>query len=184
MPIPKTEMESDSSQSIEVTIEAEAWKTIVTDPYALIVKSAATALGELAPELQARAEVNILLTDDCSIRLLNKRHRGRDKPTNVLSFPIFARREPWPAAGALLLGDIVMAHETIMREAGACPNGVPSHIAHLVIHGVLHLIGHDHEDDDDALAMETAERRLLAQLGWGDPYAGDEEGQWHVKEAV
>ena len=114
------------------------------------------------------AEVSLLLADDTEIRALNDRWRGQDKPTNVLSFPA-APADRLVAAPAL--GDIALAFETLAREAEA--SGVPlaDHYRHLVTHGFLHLIGYDHQTDEEAERMEALEKRILARLGVADPYA-------------
>lgn len=103
-----------------------------------------------------------MLTDDDEVRQLNARWRGQDKPTNVLSFP---------AGDAVLLGDVVLAFETVEREAAAQGKRFGDHLSHLVVHGALHLIGYDHVKAGDAAAMEALERRVLAGLGIADPYA-------------
>jgi probable rRNA maturation factor len=112
------------------------------------------------------AELSILLTDDAEQRALNRQWRGIDKPTNVLSFP---QIEPFgPVVG--LLGDIVLARETVEREAAA--EGIPfvHHFTHLVVHGFLHILGYDHLEDDDATIMEALETEILGVLGIPDPY--------------
>ncbi len=107
--------------------------------------------------------VTVLLTDDAVVRDLNARFRGKDTPTNVLAFPA--------APGAGCLGDIALAYGVCAREAAEQGKSLSDHLKHLVIHGVLHLVGHDHQADDEATAMEALERRLLAQLDVADPYA-------------
>lgn len=115
------------------------------------------------------AELSIVLSDDGHLRELNKYHRGVDKPTNVLSFPA-AKARTAPGAPRHL-GDVALAYETIEREARDEEKPIANHIAHLVIHGVLHLLGYDHEDDEEAATMEGHERQILAALGIPDPYA-------------
>jgi probable rRNA maturation factor len=112
---------------------------------------------------EAVTELSLVFTDDAHSRELNRKHRGKDKPTNVLSFP--------QAAGGPLLGDVVLAAETVYLEAELAKQPVEEHIAHLIIHGFLHLIGYDHTVDEDAERMETLERAALARLGIPDPYA-------------
>lgn len=112
------------------------------------------------------AELSIVLTDDAEQRVLNRDWRGIDKPTNVLSFP---QLEPFaPPAG--LLGDIVLARETLEREAAELGKSFEDHFTHLVVHGFLHILGHDHVDDAEALVMEGLETQILASLGIADPY--------------
>ncbi len=115
------------------------------------------------------SEISVVLSDDEHIRELNKHHRGIDKPTNVLSFP--AVRMKTPAGAPRILGDVVLAFETVEREAKEEAKSIENHLAHLVVHGVLHLLGYDHEDDDEAETMEARERQILAKLGIPDPYA-------------
>ena len=106
--------------------------------------------------------LNVALADDRGVRALNKRHAAKDKPTNVLSYPSGERA---------FLGDIVLARQTVWREAKAQKKSPADHVAHLVVHGVLHLLGHDHETGDaDAERMEALERRILKRLGIADPY--------------
>jgi probable rRNA maturation factor len=124
-----------------------------------------------------RAEVSVLLADDATVRRLNAEYRGRDRPTNVLSFPLFEdalARGPGPSpAGAVPLGDIVLAFETVRDEAEADARPLPHHVSHLLIHGCLHLLGYDHQDATDAARMEGLERDILALLGIPDPYVRD-----------
>jgi probable rRNA maturation factor len=106
--------------------------------------------------------LNVALADDKDVRVLNKRDRRKDKPTNVLSYPSGERA---------FLGDIVLARQTVWREAKAQKKSPADHVAHLVVHGVLHLLGRDHERSEaDAERMEALERRVLAKLGIADPY--------------
>jgi probable rRNA maturation factor len=116
----------------------------------------------------SQAEVSVKLTSDEEVRALNAAWRGKDKPTNVLSFPM---AEPHELAGATMLGDIVLAAGVCAREAAERNIAIPDHAAHLVVHGMLHLLGYDHETGDrDAEEMEAVERRALASLGIADPY--------------
>jgi probable rRNA maturation factor len=107
-----------------------------------------------------RATVTFALADDSFLRRLNRDFRGKDRPTNVLSFP----------ADGGELGDVALALETCAREAKAQRKAFAAHVRHLVVHGTLHLLGFDHENDADAFAMEARERRVLRRLGVGDPY--------------
>ncbi|MQW90605.1 rRNA maturation RNase YbeY [Sinorhizobium saheli] len=113
-------------------------------------------------------ELSLVFTDDQSIRAINAEWRGQDKPTNVLSFPAFPitpGRMPGP-----MLGDIVVAHETLKREAAELEKPFEAHLTHLLVHGFLHLFGYDHIEDDEAERMEGLETRILARLGLSDPY--------------
>ncbi|MBM3561229.1 MAG: rRNA maturation RNase YbeY, partial [Alphaproteobacteria bacterium] len=112
--------------------------------------------------------------DDAELRALNRNWRGRDKPTNVLSFPAGDDGETAAAqARALWLGDVVIAAETVQAEASDAGMTIADHLAHLVVHGVLHLLGHDHELAAEATRMEALERAILARLGIADPYGDD-----------
>jgi probable rRNA maturation factor len=119
------------------------------------------------------AELSIVLTSDEEVRALNAEWRGKDKPTNVLSFP---QAEPDELAAAdrpgpeLMLGDIVLAHGVCTREAEEKAVSLEDHAAHLLVHGTLHLLGLDHQDDDTATDMEARETRALARLGIANPY--------------
>lgn len=131
-----------------------------------------TAIGAALSELgqnQPTSELSLLFTDDEHIRSLNAEWRSKDKATNVLSFPAFppAKGKPLPP----MLGDIVLAAETVRREAELEGKPLENHISHLVVHGFLHLAGYDHETDDEAEEMEALERRVLARLAIPDPYA-------------
>lgn len=145
---------------IDIEIEAEAWTAALPDVAAVAERAAAAALGAVA------GDVVVLLTDDEAVRALNARFRNRDKPTNVLSFPA-------PENAAPHLGDIVLAYGVCATEAEAQGKSLPDHLSHLVVHGVLHLLGRDHEDDAEAEEMEAEEREILAELGVADPYAAD-----------
>jgi len=127
--------------------------------------------GFEAPE---GAQVSLLLTDDAEVRALNAKWRGQDKSTNVLSFPSARpdrlRRSP-------TLGDVALAFETLAREAEASGVSLADHYRHLVAHGFLHLIGYDHETDEDAERMEALETQTLVRLGVGDPYADGAAGE-------
>lgn len=153
------------SFAIDIAAESDRWNNI-PDFDGCVRRAAEAALldGEAPP-----SEVAVVLSDDEHIRELNKHHRGMDKPTNVLSFP--SARLKTPAGTPRFLGDIVLAYETVTREAAEESKPIENHLSHLVVHGVLHLLGYDHEDDDEAEIMEARERKILASLGIPDPYA-------------
>jgi probable rRNA maturation factor len=165
-------MNDDSSHPIEVTVEAEAWNTTVTDPIGLVTSTAMAALGNAAPPHLRDARVSVLLTDDMRIQGLNREWRGKDKPTDVLSFPAYDPDVPVPPGELPELGDVAIALETVRRDAAAEERPVEDHLRHMVIHGVLHLLGFDHETGEaDALRMERTEAGILATFGIADPYA-------------
>ena len=134
---------------IDVELEADGWRSV--DGVRPLVRRAA----QLAAGARERRSIAILLTDDDRVRELNSTFRGKDAPTNVLAFPA-------PHGDAEHLGDVALALGVCREEAQAQGKSLPDHLRHLVIHGVLHLAGHDHVDDDEARAMESLERRLLA----------------------
>jgi probable rRNA maturation factor len=148
---------------IDVLIDSGHWKS-VSGIRTLVRRAVAAAASTHST---SEAELAIVLTDDSAIRQLNRLWRGVDAPTNVLSFPAAAKQaEDEPAH----LGDIILAYQTIAREARAEGKPFAHHVAHLAVHGYLHLIGFDHEQDDDAEAMEQAERKVLHRLSIPDPY--------------
>ncbi len=117
----------------------------------------------------AKAELSLVLADNAALRDLNREFRGQDKPTNVLSFP--AAEKVKPGAPMVLLGDVVLAYETVAREAQAQGKSLAEHTAHMVVHGVLHLLGFDHErGGSEAERMEALETQILAKLGIPNPY--------------
>lgn len=128
----------------------------------------------------ALVEISVRLTSDDEVHHLNKQYRGKDKPTNVLSFPmvqpdLIETVSQNSDDGELLLGDIVLAHGVCVAEAAERGIAVETHATHLMVHGVLHLLGYDHMDDDEAEAMEAIERDALASLGIDDPYSVRED---------
>lgn len=132
---------------------------------------ATSAVGAVFAELgvaDAASELSLLFTDDASIRILNRDWRSKDKATNVLSFPAFevAPGDPLPP----MLGDIILAFETVSAEAALEEKPFAHHLTHLLVHGLLHLLGYDHENDADADEMEGLERKVLARLAIPDPY--------------
>jgi probable rRNA maturation factor len=121
---------------------------------------------------RAGIEVSVVLASDAFVKALNREYRGRDKPTNVLAFAALDGARPSAPPGArLLLGDIVIAFETAAAEAKAQGKTLVDHLRHLVVHGTLHLLGHDHATEAEAAAMERLEADVLAGLGVADPYA-------------
>jgi probable rRNA maturation factor len=166
----------------EVLVVADCWQ-IEPDAEAIIQRAIATAAdmvnagglglgGTGAGEAGfGEAELAVMLTDDAGIRTLNGNWRGIDKPTNVLSFPALQPTGPGgPEDAPRMLGDIAIAYQTTRREADDEQKPFDHHLSHLAVHGFLHLIGYDHENDADADAMESLETEILAQLGIPDPY--------------
>ena len=155
---------------VALRIDAAAWKNELPDVRKL-VKTAASAAwlagntGDFRLPVRS-AEVSVLLADDVAIHALNKTYRGIDRPTNVLSFAALDE----PIVDPLLLGDIVVAFETTKREAEEQKISMADHLFHLIVHGVLHLIGYDHMTDADAAEMEALEIEILARNGMENPY--------------
>jgi len=152
-----------SALAIDFVIASEGWRA---EPAAEAVVRRAVAQAASAVST-ARGELAIVLTDDSAIRALNREWRGKDEATNVLSFPAAESQPDTP----VLLGDIVIAYETVAREALAENKPFMHHLAHLAVHGFLHLVGYDHQTDKEAKAMETLETAVLARLDVPDPYA-------------
>ena len=161
---------------ISVRIDCPAWAEALPDAEARCGRLAATAL-ETVELPDGPVELSIVLADDATVRGLNRDWRGKDAPTNVLSFASLDDEDAPLAPGApLLLGDVILAWETVAAEARDQDKPLADHFSHLVVHGVLHLLGFDHDDDREAEEMETLETTLLASLGISDPYQEEEKG--------
>lgn len=150
--------------SLSIVIEDEAWK-VLRGLKSLTEKAVDAALTASA----RKKEVTILFTNNVVLKTLNNDWRGKNKPTNVLSFPA-PKDLKVPHGEAKPLGDIALAFETVAKEAEASGKSLKSHTTHLIVHGVLHLLGYDHEGDADATKMEAKEIRILKKLGLPDPY--------------
>ena len=162
---------------LDVAIEADAEWDSSTCWEELVTRAARAAVAESAfPQLGASVrpvELSVRLTSDEEVRVLNAHWRRKDKPTNVLSFPMAEAYELEQAeeeGPELLLGDVILAHETCRREAAEKAIPIADHAAHLVVHGTLHLLGYDHDDPSQAEDMEAREVRALARIGVADPY--------------
>lgn len=166
-------MDSDSNDhQTQVTVEAAGWRSAVTDPETICRKAVAATL-RAARDGCAAGEVAVRLADDAAIQELNRSWRGKDAPTDVLSFPAGPPPAGLPAGLGWPLGDLALALETSAREAAEEGKPLADHLTHLVVHGTLHLLGHDHEQPAEAEAMEALERRILAALGVPDPYRAE-----------
>jgi probable rRNA maturation factor len=150
---------------VDVAISCPAWRRELPGIVRLARETVRAVLTDAGC---GAAEVSLMLSDDAAVRTLNRRWRGKDAPTNVLSFP--AGDDAVPGAPRLL-GDVVLAFETVAREAEAQAKPLTHHVRHLIVHGVLHLLGHDHERGREATRMENRERRILEAFGVPDPYA-------------
>ncbi|MBB4143452.1 rRNA maturation RNase YbeY [Rhizobium rhizoryzae] len=161
---------------IQISVEDERWGDedglLVAADKVLALAASYLARHEEQPFPPHPVELSLVFTDDETIREINAEWRGKDKPTNVLSFPAFPitpGKKPGP-----MLGDIVIARETVEREALDLEKPFEDHLTHLMVHGFLHLFGYDHLNDDEAEQMEALETRILAELGLSDPYAGQD----------
>jgi len=157
-----------ATQKLDVDIvrQSETWtRAKIGDD--LLTQAAFAAFASASRDIPAPCEISILLTGDTEMQALNRQWRGKDAPTNVLSFP--------SGEGDGHLGDVVLAFETVEREAKQQNIAIADHAAHLVVHGLLHLLGHDHEMEEDAVKMEALETDILGTLGIADPY-GDAVG--------
>ncbi len=157
--------------SIAVTVLIPAWRDTLSEAESLARRAARAALAAaeegMAPA--GEAEVGLVLADDATLGRLNRQYRGVEGPTNVLSFAASEGSAP-PSSGPLLLGDVVLAYETVRRESEEQGKRLSDHLCHLVVHGVLHLLGYDHGTEAQAAAMERLEIAALAGLGVSDPY--------------
>jgi len=154
----------------EILVVADCWQA-EPEAEATIERAIAVAAEFVTVDI-GDSELAIMLTDDAGIQTLNRNWRGIDKPTNVLSFPALQPRGERQVDDApRMLGDIAIAYETTRREADEEQKPFDHHLSHLAVHGFLHLIGHDHEKDQEAETMEALEREILSQLGIPDPYA-------------
>jgi probable rRNA maturation factor len=166
---------------IAVIFRSQTWRRHVAGAETLCRRAAAAALEAARARPGPRAvpdlgtggvELAVVLTDDAFVRTLNRDYRGEDKPTNVLSFAAApGEGAASPAGTAVALGDVVIAYETAAAEAAAQAKRIEDHLCHLVVHGVLHLLGHDHRAEAEARDMEALEVAVLAGLGVDDPYA-------------
>lgn len=165
---------------IEISTPCPHWQSLheaILETAALATQTVLADQG-LGPDADADMagdagyEISIVLADDAFVRDLNRQYRNIDRPTNVLSFPSGDE----DGHGPVLLGDVVLAYETVAREAQAAGKSLSAHVTHLIIHGILHLLGYDHEDEQEAEEMEALETALLARLGITDPYVAVMEG--------
>lgn len=167
---------------VDVLVEAERWSALLPDAEALVIRAvtaayAAAAHDAFEPEPPHGVELSVVLHDDAAVQALNRDYRKKDAPTNVLSFAALeGDLPPIPEGEPLPLGDIILALETCEREAAEAGKPLEHHVFHLVVHGLLHLLGFDHEEQDEAEEMESVEVAVLASAGIPDPYGpGDNE---------
>lgn len=158
-----------ASPFVDVVIESPLWEAL-PEAETLAGRAALAAIAAGGVAVMDGAELSLMLADDAAVRELNRTWRDKDKPTNVLSWPA---ADPDDLARSPHCGDIAVAYETLAREAADEGKTVADHFTHLVVHGVLHLLGYDHETDDEAEEMEALETEILAGLGVADPYGAD-----------
>jgi len=163
----RSNAEPSAMLAVEIVRHGGAWEDSKAGD-ALVERAAQAGFAVVITENQAAYDATIVLTDDTEMTELNRTWRNKDAPTNVLSFPAGdVPGKPGP------LGDIVIAFETTQREANDGNTPFSDHVSHLVVHGVLHLLGLDHKQDDEAERMEALETRALASIGIADPYQGE-----------
>lgn len=160
--------------AIEVALACIGWTRLCPAAESLARDAAELALtrgtATLGLTWQGPVELGIVLADATEQRRLNRDYRGHDAPTNVLAFPAWERGARLPAGAPVLLGDVVLALETLVQEAAVQNKPLADHLRHLTVHGVLHLLGFDHQTRAEAASMEALERSILAELGVPDPY--------------
>ena len=168
-----------SSVEVDVSMQDDRWLDMVPHLSGRAIETAREALAHGMPTdgFANDVEVSILFTDDASIHLLNRDYRQKDKPTNVLSFAHFDKdffevpMSSLPPQMPMLLGDVILAYDTVVKEASDQNKNLDHHIMHLITHGVLHLLGLDHHIEEEAETMEALEVEILKQLGVSNPYA-------------
>lgn len=158
---------------VDLAVEDNRWGNALPGLDELVALAVNAALA--GAEDEGPSEVSVVLTSDAAVQALNREWRGKDAPTNVLSFAVRDAGAPPPPPGVPeTLGDVIVAYETTAAEAAEGGTTLKAHLCHLLVHGVLHLVGYDHLDDSDAEEMEGLESEVLAGLGIDDPYAGIE----------
>lgn len=160
--------------NVSVQIEGAGWEKSLPDVAPLVCQTVTRTLRAEGWSHKA-VGVDVTLTTDAPVRRLNREWRGKDKPTNVLSFPLETPEMPVPRGRPRQLGDLVLAYQTLVREAREQDKPLAHHLTHLLVHGTLHLLGYDHETDADAERMERREVDLLALMGIPDPYCDPKE---------
>ncbi|MCH2393598.1 rRNA maturation RNase YbeY [Oceanibaculum sp.] len=176
-------MSATTAVEIAVDIADPAWQAAVPGLEELVERAAQAALASTeVPE--GPAELAVRLTDDAELQALNRQYRGKDQPTNVLSFP-GDPEDAFPGE-PVSLGDLALAYETVAGEASEQGKSLADHLSHLIVHGTLHVLGYDHETEEEAAEMEALEVRILSGFGIADPYLPGpalEAGAGFLKEA-
>lgn len=156
---------------VDISVQDPAWETLgAIDDIILLIAQTTLKYAIMPKAVMGRdLEISIVLANDDLVQVLNREYREKDKPTNVLTFATLDSEEP-ATEGPLNLGDVVLSYQTIERECQEQGKFILDHVKHLTVHGVLHLLGYDHRDDDEATDMETLEIRILERLGVQNPY--------------
>ena len=168
-------MNNDFTLSLDLTIVTETWRDALSRPGEIVTRAAQAAFRAAGTTDGREVEAAIRLTDDEEVEALNRDFRNKARSTNVLSFPALDTDdlERLPVDAPLVLGDVVIALETTLAEAKAEAKTPEDHVSHLVVHGMLHLLGYDHQTDKDANFMEQLEINVLNRLGIRDPYESE-----------
>lgn len=173
---------------LAVSIDAPGWSALgpdfadedaLTAALGPLVGAAVAAGAGAALESDRPAELSVVFADNATVQRLNRDYRGKDAPTNVLSFALTEAEEPDFPGAPLVLGDVVLALETVLAEAARDNKVAADHARHLMVHGILHLLGHDHMTDAEAEAMERIETAVLARFGIADPYSDSPDSLPH-----
>ena len=169
----KSMNEKNKIIEVDVSVSEPEWNSsipdlerLITNTIIMTVQSASLPKSVIKRDL----EVSVVLANDDLVQVLNREYRGVDKPTNVLSFASLDSDDPIPDSSHVPLGDLILAYQTIDREAKEQDKFFKDHFVHLIVHGTLHLLGYDHIDEDDANNMETLEIRILEQMNIQNPY--------------
>jgi probable rRNA maturation factor len=161
--------------TIDIALACTGWSRLCPPAESLARGAAELALARGTTDLgltwPSAVELGITLADADGQRQLNREYRGQDEPTNVLAFPVWEAGTRLPPGAPVLLGDVVLALETVAQEAAEQEKPLDDHLVHLTVHGVLHLLGYDHLTQVEAATMESLERSILAELGVPDPYS-------------
>ena len=163
---------TSENPDVSIDVRSKHWHDEVFDASEICRTAAAEAIAAVSTRLGG-VEISVVLADDAFVRDLNKTWRNIDAPTNVLAFPCSDSDDIAAVGAETLLGDVIVAFQTTKREATEQQIPLEQHFAHLIVHGVLHLLGYDHIDDGDAVVMEKLEIEALARMGIGDPYGED-----------
>ena len=170
--------------NVDISIEDPAWESACPD-YEAVIQKAVDAVFNQSPvaldllQKGIEPDISIVLADDDTVQTLNRDYRNKDKPTNVLSFAQLDSETGWTAPdrpGPCALGDLVLAYETVLRESKSENKGFESHFIHLIVHGMLHLLGYDHIEEHDAETMESLEIQILKSMYIENPYKNTETG--------